>query len=176
LKNLDPDGRGTYITGDSAITKQSGETGADGKTSINSIPTGYYEISEIKMPAGYIKVEDGKFYISVNNGVISRIVVTQDNPETDEIDESLVKNWTVVGDNDDGILRFSAARAAVQDDPDTPNINEAQAAVNATFKVGNTAGAALPNTGGPGTRLFTILGSILILGAGVLLWRRRRLI
>ena len=45
-----------------------------------------------------------------------------------------------------------------------------------TIIVGNTPGAALPNTGGPGTRLFTILGSILILGAGVLLWRRRRTI
>ena len=45
-----------------------------------------------------------------------------------------------------------------------------------TIIVGNPPGAALPNTGGPGTRLFTILGSILILGAGVLLWRRRRLI
>ena len=47
---------------------------------------------------------------------------------------------------------------------------------NGTMTVGNTPGAALPSTGGPGTRLFTILGSILILGAGVLLWRRRRLI
>ena len=45
-----------------------------------------------------------------------------------------------------------------------------------TVFVGNEPGAALPSTGGPGTRLFTILGSILILGAGVLLWRRRRLI
>ena len=42
--------------------------------------------------------------------------------------------------------------------------------------VKNTPGAALPSTGGPGTRIFTILGSLLILGAGVLLWRRRRLI
>ena len=42
--------------------------------------------------------------------------------------------------------------------------------------VKNEPGAALPNTGGPGTRIFTILGSILILGVGVLLWRRRRLI
>ena len=45
-----------------------------------------------------------------------------------------------------------------------------------TIVVGNTPGVELPHTGGPGTRLFTILGSILILGAGVLLWRRRRLI
>ena len=39
-----------------------------------------------------------------------------------------------------------------------------------------SCGYELPSTGGPGTRLFTILGSILILGAGVLLWRRRRTI
>ena len=47
---------------------------------------------------------------------------------------------------------------------------------NAVLKVGNTPGAALPAAGGPGTRLFTIFGSILILGAGVFLWRRRRTI
>lgn len=39
-----------------------------------------------------------------------------------------------------------------------------------------SCGYELPSTGGPGTRLFTILGSILIFGAGVLLWRRRRII
>ena len=44
------------------------------------------------------------------------------------------------------------------------------------LKVINDAGVELPSTGGPGTRLFTILGSIMILGAGWLLWRRRRLI
>ena len=47
---------------------------------------------------------------------------------------------------------------------------------DAEFIIPNEPGAALPNTGGPGTRLFTILGSIMILGAGLLLWRRRRLI
>ncbi len=46
----------------------------------------------------------------------------------------------------------------------------------AMITIVNEPGAALPNTGGSGTRLYTILGSILILGAGVLLWRRRRLI
>ena len=45
-----------------------------------------------------------------------------------------------------------------------------------TITIKNTSGAPLPNTGGPGTRRFSILGSILILVAGVLLLRRRRLI
>lgn len=37
------------------------------------------------------------------------------------------------------------------------------------------AGYELPSTGGPGTYLFTFLGTILIAGAGLLLWRRRRI-
>ena len=45
-----------------------------------------------------------------------------------------------------------------------------------TLTVTNNAGYELPASGGPGTRLFMILGSILILGAGALLWRKRRLI
>ena len=43
-------------------------------------------------------------------------------------------------------------------------------------KVNNLSGYELPSTGGPGTRLFTLFGSILILGAGALLWRKRRFI
>ena len=45
-----------------------------------------------------------------------------------------------------------------------------------TITVKNNAGAELPKAGGSGTRPYTVLGSILILGAGVLLWRRRRTI
>ena len=56
-----------------------------------------------------------------------------------------------------------------------PNTNNSASADGTTITVENTPGAALPNTGGPGTRLFRILGSILIAGAGVLLWRRKRL-
>lgn len=41
-----------------------------------------------------------------------------------------------------------------------------------TFIPGSTSwNYVLPNTGGPGTRLFMILGSIMIAGAGLLLWR-----
>ena len=60
----------------------------------------------------------------------------------------------------------------------TPNDNEKVTHHNGTFliTISNEPGAALPNTGGSGTRRLTILGSILIFGAGVLLWRRRRLI
>lgn len=44
------------------------------------------------------------------------------------------------------------------------------------LKVVNDEGVELPSTGGPGTRIYTILGSILMFGAGVLMWIRRRLV
>ena len=47
---------------------------------------------------------------------------------------------------------------------------------NIDFKITNEPGAELPSTGGPGTRPFTIPGLILIAGAGLFLWRRRRII
>ena len=45
-----------------------------------------------------------------------------------------------------------------------------------TVTVRNVAGVTLPSTGGPGTHLFTILGSLLLVMAGVLLWRNHRTI
>ena len=47
---------------------------------------------------------------------------------------------------------------------------------NVDLKIANISGAELPHTGGPGTRLFTILGSILVAGAGLMLWRKRRFV
>lgn len=46
---------------------------------------------------------------------------------------------------------------------------------NNTFTVQNTPGAELPYTGGPGTTLYTVFGSVLILGAGILLVRKRHI-
>ena len=44
----------------------------------------------------------------------------------------------------------------------------------ATFTVGNTPGAVLPVTGGPGTWLYTLLGLTLVLTAGMLLTNGRK--
>ena len=45
---------------------------------------------------------------------------------------------------------------------------------NTTIEVKNTPGTSLPNSGGPGTRLFYIFGSILTAGCAILLIARRR--
>ncbi len=45
-----------------------------------------------------------------------------------------------------------------------------------TFVIGNTPGATLPNTGGPGTNLIYLFGFLMtgLAGAGLVMKRRRR--
>ena len=56
-----------------------------------------------------------------------------------------------------------------------PHLQQTEAGKNDwRLEVVNESGAVLPHTGGPGTLFLTILGGSLIVGGGVLLWRRRR--
>ena len=57
LKELDPEGKGSYLTGQNAVEILSVETNGEGETTIPDIPDGYYEISETKLPAGYIQTD-----------------------------------------------------------------------------------------------------------------------
>ena len=83
-----------------------------------------------------------------------------------------VKNWPDAAVTD--LISLTRAEAAVADDPATTDVNESKDATNDTFTVGNTPGAKLPSTGGPGTTGLYILGSILTLLAAVLLITKKR--
>ena len=123
------------------------KTTSDGKVTFDKLVTGYYEIKETHTPEGYVIIGESQFYIHVNGGGITLVKV-----KAEVNGEETVYTWEEGSSNSHVTLEA------------------------ATATVTNTPGVELPSTGGPGTRLFIILGSILILGAGVLLWRRRRLI
>ena len=55
-----------------------------------------------------------------------------------------------------------------------PSITEVTEGDNST-EIVNKKGAELPSTGGIGTTIFYIIGTLLVLGAGVLLVTRRRM-
>lgn len=181
ITQLDENGKGNYkLNPESTATppdlfyQNTVTTDSEGKAVFEALKHGYYEIKETKAPDGYI-LNTEPFYVKIQGGFISRIKKTEDNPQTLDKDEGCVINWAD-DDNNSGMIRFSAAADAVEDIEETTDIDESAEAVNAAFTVGNTPGAALPHTGGAGTKLFTLLGSILIAGAGLLLWKRQTII
>ena len=121
-------------------------TANGGTAAFSNLTTGYYEIKETNAPDGYILKGDSTFYIKVTSSGI-QLVIRDDSKAPDE--------WETAAGNNGAVTYVADSRTAT---------------------VVNEPGAALPSTGGPGTNLLYLLGSILILGAGVLLWRRRRLI
>ena len=119
--------------------------GSPGEIIINDLIYGDYKLKETKAPDGYIITDDEiAFTINVDGTV------------------------TVTGrtEDEDGHITYSDVNNMVTFKQKTSNT-----AVQVTIE--NEPGAALPNTGGPGTRVFYLLGSILTLFAGMLLWRRR---
>ena len=149
IADKDPISEGTYESEEGFDPIESEPTAeGTGKTGFANLKSGYYELTEKTPPAGYIKTEDLAVYFKIKNGKVTWLEKGSGKPST----------WEEK--TEDTMVSFEAAK----DDE------------NASFSVKNEPGAVLPNAGGPGTKLFTILGSILILGAGVLLWRRRRFI
>ena len=160
-----PGGTLTYVKdGDDEVIVTQKTTGTDGRLTFDHLTYGCYEIMEVTPPPGYILSENMVFYFRVDgDGAVAYVQKGSGKPST----------WTQAPNND--TVYFTPAREAVENDPDTPE-DETAAEKNAELRVGNTPGASLPNTGGRGTRHFMIYGSMLMLGAGMLLWRRRKLI
>lgn len=123
------------------------KTGTDGKASFSGLTEGYYEVKEESLPPGYIQTGDNVFYIRVHDGVVSLV----------ERDSSAATGWKERASG--GTLLFEAAHG---NDP-------------ALATVGNEPGAALPNSGGPGTTWIYLLGCLLFIGCSILLVARRRM-
>lgn len=178
ITQLDEAGRGDYkLDPESTATpkdlyyQETITTNNVGWAKSSDLKTGYYEIKESKAPDGYNMISE-PIYIKVQGGVLKRISKTENDPATTEIDESLVVNWPDNTDNT-GIIRFTPARKAIAADPE--NGIEAQAAANASFLIGNEPGAALPSTGGSGTKWIYQLGTVItLLAAGCMCLRRFR--
>ena len=111
-----------------------------------SLPDGYYKISETEPPAGYVKTQNNDIYFDIVNGVITRY----DKGYTD------------------------SSRVEISEETNAVNITYSKS--GKSFTVGNAPGAALPNTGGPGTTLIYLFGIMFtgLAGAGLVMRKRRR--
>ena len=151
---------GTFGTDASFEPMELPSTDANGIITISGNPAGsglkpgYYEVKETKPPTGHILVKDMVFYLKVE----------------DNGDIKLMEKADADGN---GIVLVEGGNTAVNGMVTL----SAESGINGktiTFKVENEPGAALPSTGGPGTKSFYLLGGILTLGAGLLFMRRRR--
>ena len=155
-----PGGTLTYVKENDQVIVSIATTGSNGRLTFSNLTYGVYEIRELTPPPGYIQTEDVTFYLRVDGGVITYVQKGSNKPS----------EWTAAQNSDGATVYFMEAQAANLDsDPPTT-------AANATFRVGNTPGAALTSTGGPGTNILYLLGSLMLAfgSAGFVMRKRRR--
>ena len=147
-----PDADGAYIyagtTGGTGLTNQI-TTPNDGVIVVKGVKSGNYTITEVTAPAGYNKLTDPVTVEAVKTG-------------------NTATHTTVYLDKDGNITN-----------KETDKITEVKVDIEkiaaSSVVVVNKAGTELPSTGGMGTTIFYILGSILVVAAVVLLVTKKRM-
>ncbi len=146
-----PDADGAYIyagtTGGEGLTNQI-TTPASGVIVVKGVKSGTYEIKEVTAPAGYNKLT---------------APVTVEAAKTGETST----HTTVYLDENGNVVKEDAKVTTVNVDINT-------IAATAVVVV-NKAGTELPSTGGMGTTVFYVLGTVLVMGAVVLLVTKKRM-
>jgi LPXTG-motif cell wall-anchored protein len=175
------------------------ETDDHGVLVVEGLPTKWdVEIMETEAPAGFNKLTDTLTLKPFKTGEEVTTTATVTYKDIDGVKTSIttttveyknasgtIAKKVTVGDADpvyygaDGTeitaANFNtaiAAYAAAEVDETTVTKNNDNVA---TIEVVNNAGAELPSTGGIGTTIFYVLGSILVICAGVVLVTRRRM-
>ena len=153
-----------YVSYNESYGAEAGvEVNAQGKLEFDGLSDGEYKIVETKTPDGYIKTEVNDIYFKLEKGVVIR----HSTPSVRTVTGTDVRSieWGTVIAERERVAQVTYTKAQVaSDDP----------AKDAEFIVGNTPGAKLPSTGGPGTTMIYVLGSIMTLLAAVLLITKRR--
>ena len=137
---------------DGTITYPAGTTltsDTDGKFVIAGLDAGSYYLRETKAPAGYNLLKND---ISVT--ITATLDKSENNPALTEL------------------------KLSVKDDKTGAEATESNGSVDTGIvatNVMNNSGTELPSTGGIGTTIFYVLGSILVIGAAVLLITKKRM-
>ena len=147
-----PDTDGAYIyagtTEAEGLTNQIA-TPDNGVIVVKGVKSDSYDITEVTAPAGYNKLKKPVTVKAVKTGNTSThttVYLDEDGNTTDTKTENTIE----------------------------VNVNIANIAATAVVVL-NKAGAQLPSTGGMGTTIFYVLGSVLVIGAVVLLVTKKRM-
>ena len=121
----------------------------DGVITIKGVAAGNYEINEVTAPAGYNKLLNPVTVTAVQTGKTNTHTVFYLDENGNVVNQATATTTEVKYDND----KIAAAAVLVV----------------------NKTGIELPFTGGMGTRIFYVAGSVLLIGAAVLLIVKKRM-
>lgn len=131
------------------------DTDADGKLYIVGLASDVsLTVTEYRAPDGYNLLTETK---TLTPQILSTEIITEDGTRYYDADGNLVSEE----------VNSSTSETVVRNLDDL----DAQA-----LEIVNNKGTTLPETGGIGTTIFYIVGAVLVLGAGVILFVRRRMI
>lgn len=144
-----------YVYGDSKTAKEVSISETGGTYVAQGLDDGIYILQETKAPAGYNKMDGSVTFggTTYSNAVEFKVTPTYKGGENPQ-----VTNLEVV--------KLNGAEAEFAGDTATGKIST---------DIIDKKGSSLPSTGGIGTKIFYALGSVLVIGAVVVLITRRRM-
>jgi len=122
------------------------EATTDTTFTFNGLDDGYYRLSETQVPAGFNGIQPIEFRILANH--LIEIHAASEVTLELSANSQIAGELTIVGEAIDGSVEAD---------------------------IENRSGTELPHTGGIGTTIFYILGSVLVIGAAVLLVTKKRM-
>ncbi|MBQ7534617.1 MAG: isopeptide-forming domain-containing fimbrial protein [Stomatobaculum sp.] len=145
------------------------ETAMGGLLVIQGLDAGTYYLKELDAPDGFIR-DTGVYEIVIDADIVDE--------ETTEVIDGyevtysvpVLKGYTITINGTD-VTKETTYTASITGS-ETLEVIEPE---ESTTEIANTKGVELPATGGMGTTIFYVIGTILVLGAGILLVTRRRM-
>ena len=171
------DAAGTTPLKDKEDNDVTATTGEDGRMTFTGLDAGIYYLKEISAPDGYVTNSDVyKVEITAETEEVTVTETVEGKEVTYKTD--VLKSYKVEITDPDG-NKTTAANYTFTNETEEATNNDIQWTVmeceEHPFPFTNVKGTELPSTGGIGTTIFYLVGTILVLGAGILLVTRRRM-
>ncbi len=166
------------------------KTGADGRMTITGLDAGTYYLQESKAPAGFVKdtqIHKIEIIATTSEKEITEYttdgvnwISAEDYGKLDAEAKKAYKSYTYKAETLDKYeVKIDGQSTATYHFENKGIESEIkwteEPPVEKPFEIKNTKGTELPSTGGMGTTLFYVVGTLLVLGAGVVLVSKRRI-